>query len=200
MTIRLGLAILLSFLVGCGTVDPYPRLQQAIRDHHIGDAENLLKTHPQTISASDALIVAAEVGDIQAVGRFLPQGALLNVRNAEGETALTLAARHGKADMVEYLVERGANPEFKDGAGHSAYDYAATWNPWEFVVTKNKKLIAQYLRAVSENTSASMADIAQGQAQDHSHIWGDAVAPGGPAYVVELQSPIFGEVGEPRRF
>jgi Ankyrin repeats (3 copies) len=191
MTIRLGLTFLLSCLVGCATVDPYPRLQQAIRAHHFEEAENLLKAHPQTMSASDALIVAAEAGDIQAVGRFLAQGALLNVRNAEGETALTVAARHGKADMVEYLVERGANPEFKDGAGRNAYDYATTWNPWEFVVTKNKKLIAQYLRAVSENTSASMADFAQDQAQDHSHIWGDVVPPGGPAYVVELQSPIF---------
>ena len=191
MTIRLGLAILLSFLVGCGTVDPYPRLQQAIRDHHIAEAENLVKTHPQMISVSDAMIVAAEAGDIQAAERFLAQGALLNVRNAEGETALTVAARQGTADMVAYLVQHGANPEFKDGAGHSAYDYATTWNPWEFVVTKNKKLIAQYLRAVSENTSASMADIAQGQAQDDSHVCGDAVAPGGPAYVVELQSPIF---------
>ena len=190
MTIRLGLAILLSTLVGCATVDPYPRLQQAIRANHIEEAENLLKMHPQTISASDAMIVAAEAGDIQAAERFLAQGALLNVRNAEGETALTVAARQGTADMVAYLVQHGANPEFKDGAGHSAYDYATTWNPWEFVVTKNKKLIAQYLRAVSENTSASMADIAQGQAQDHSHIWGAAVAPGGKAYVVELQSPI----------
>ena len=170
MTIRLGLAILLSFLVGCGTVDPYPRLQQAIRDHHIAEAENLVKTHPQMISVSDAMIVAAEAGDIQAAERFLAQGALLNVRNAEGETALTVAARQGTADMVAYLVQHGANPEFKDGAGHSAYDYATTWNPWEFVVTKNKKLIAQYLRAVSENTSASMADIAQGQAQDDSHV------------------------------
>ena len=191
MTIRLGLTLLLSCLVGCATVDPYPRLQQAIRAHQIGDADNVLKAHPLQISASDALIVAAEVGDIQAAERFLAQGALPNVRNAEGETALTVAAQQGKADMVAYLVQRGANAELKDGAGHSAYDYATTWNPWEFVVTKNKKLIAQYLRAVSENTSASMADIAQGQAQDHSHIWGNAVAPGGPAYVVEIQSPIF---------
>lgn len=190
MIIRLGLAILLSFLVGCATVDPYPRLQQAIRDHHIGDAENLLKAHPRMISVSDALIVAAEAGDIQAVGRFLAQGALLNVRNAEGETALTAAARQGTADMVAYLVQRGANPEFKDGAGHSAYDYATTWNPWGFVVTKNKKLIARYLRAVRENARAAMTEFAEGQAQDHSHIWGAAVAPGGPAYVVEIQSPI----------
>lgn len=189
MAIRLGLTFLLSCLVGCATVDPYPRLQQAIRAQHFEEAENLLKAHPQTMSASDALIVAAEAGDIQAVGRFL-NWSPFNVRNAEGDTALTVAAQQGKADMVAYLVQRGAKPEFKDGAGHSAYDYAMTWNPWEFVVTKNKKLIAQYLRVVSENTSASMADFAQDQAQDHSHIWGDVVPPGGPAYVVELQSPI----------
>ena len=190
MTIRLGLSLLLSCLVGCATVDPYPSLQRAIRAHHIEEAHNFLKAYPKQISASDALIIAAEVGDSQAAGRFLAQGALLNVRNAEGETALTVAARQSMADMVEYLVQRGAAPDFRDGAGHSAYDYATTWNPWEIVVRDNKKLIARYLRAASDNTTASMADFVQSQAQDHTHIWGGAVEPGGSAYVVELQSAI----------
>jgi Ankyrin repeats (3 copies) len=187
MTIRLRLAILLSFLVGCATVDPYPRLQHAIRAHHLEEVDKLLKAYPNQISASDALIVAAEAGDIQAARRFLAQGALLNVRNAEGETALTVAAQQGKADLVEYLVQRGAEHEFRDSAGRSAYDYATAWSPWEFVVTDNKKLIAQYLRAVSDAANASMADFAQDQ--DHTHVWGAAVAPRGPAYIVELQAP-----------
>jgi Ankyrin repeats (3 copies) len=190
MTKHLGLTLLLSFLVGCATVEPYPQLQHAIRAHHIEEAENLLKAHPQTVSASDALIVAAEAGNIQMVRRFLAQGALLNVRNDEGETALTVAAQHGKAEMVEYLVQRGSNPNFRDGTGRTAYDHASAWSPWEFVVTDSKKVIAQYLRVIGDSPNATIADFANGQTQDRSHIWGAAVAPGGPAFVVELQSPI----------
>ena len=118
------------------------------------------------------------------------QGAAVNVRNAEGETALTVSARYGKAGAVEYLVRRGADPEFRDGTGRRAHHYATTWSPWEFVITKNRKLIAQYLSAVREAPNASMADFAQHQAQDETYIRGGAVAPGGTAYVVELQSSI----------
>jgi ankyrin repeat protein len=95
MTKLLGLTAFLSLLAGCATFDPYPRLQTAIRAHHIAEAESLLKAHPKQISESDVLIVAAEAGNSQAATRFLAQGASLNVRNAEGETALTLAARQG---------------------------------------------------------------------------------------------------------
>jgi Ankyrin repeats (3 copies) len=190
MTIRFGLPFILSLLSGCAIVDPYPQLQTAIRSHQIQYADQLLKAHRQQMSASDALIVAAEAGDLDAAEHFLAQGAAVNVRNAEGETALTLAARHGKAEMVEYLVQRGANPSYRDSAGRSAYEYATAWSPWEFVVTDNKKVIAQYLRAVSNYPNATVADFAQGQAQDRSHIWGNPVAPGGPAYVVDLQSAI----------
>jgi benzoyl-CoA reductase/2-hydroxyglutaryl-CoA dehydratase subunit BcrC/BadD/HgdB len=154
MTKLLGLtAVFLSLLTGCATFDPYPQLQTAIRAHHIAEAESLLKAHPKQISASDALIAAAEAGDIQAAARFLAQGASLNVRNAEGETALTLAVREGQVEMVEYLVQRGTNVDFRDGAGRSAYDYATTWNPWELFVTDDKKLIAQYLTQLSGFTA-----------------------------------------------
>jgi Ankyrin repeats (3 copies) len=180
----LGLTIFLSLLAGCATFDPYPRLQTAIRAHHIAEAETLLKAHPKQISASDALIVAAEAGDSQAAARFLTQGASLNVRNAEGKTALTVAARQGQVEMVEYLVQRGANVEFRDGAGRSAYDYAATWSPWELFVADHKKLIAQYLRAAS--TQASMAELAQSR----THIWAGESTFGKPAYMVDLQAPV----------
>jgi Ankyrin repeats (3 copies) len=188
MTKLLAPTILLSLLTGCATFDPYPRLQTAIRAHHIAEAETLLKAHPKQISTSDALIIAAEAGDSQAAARFLAQGASLNVRNAEGETALTVAAHQGQVELVEYLVQRGANPQFRDGAGRSAYDYAATWSPWELFVADNKKLIAQYLRTAT--TQASMAELAHSLAQRRTHIWSAASTPGKPAYVVDQQARV----------
>jgi predicted ArsR family transcriptional regulator len=96
------------------------------------------------------------------------------------------AAETGQRRRVEYLVQRGANVDFRDGAGRSAYDYAATWNPWELFVTENKKRIAQYLRAA--RTQASMAELAQSLAQRRTHIWSATSAAGKPA--VDLQAPV----------
>jgi Ankyrin repeats (many copies) len=121
--------------------------------------------------------------------RFLAQGASINARNAKGETALTLAARKGQVHMVEYLVNRGADPGVRDGSGRRAFDYVTSWSPWDFVIVDQKKIIVQYLTARAQGKSASMRGLAQALAQSRSHVWGKPVESGGRAYVVDLQVP-----------
>jgi ankyrin repeat protein len=43
----------------------------------------------------------------------------------EGMTALHVAAQSGRADLVRYLLEKGANPEIADSNGHKAIDLIA---------------------------------------------------------------------------
>src|SRR5207244_12026116 len=43
----------------------------------------------------------------------------------EGMTALHVAAQSGRADLVRYLLEKGANPEIADGNGRKAIDLVA---------------------------------------------------------------------------
>jgi Ankyrin repeats (many copies) len=184
-----GLVVLSVVLAGCTALSPYPRLKEAIRAHRMDDAQTLLNAHPRQVSASDALIVAAGVGDLAAAAHFFAQGALTNIRNTEGETALTLAARSGQIEMVEYLVNHGADPNYRDGRGLSALQCATSWNPWDFVIVDQKKVIAQYLVEVSSSKRPSTTQIVRALAESRSYIWGGPVEPGGKAYVVDLQVP-----------
>jgi uncharacterized protein len=47
----------------------------------------------------------------------------------EGRTALHIAAMEGKADLVKYLLGKGANPEITDAGGKKAIDLAGTALP-----------------------------------------------------------------------
>jgi ankyrin repeat protein len=44
----------------------------------------------------------------------------------EGMTALHVAAQSGRADMVRYLIAKGANPEIVDSNGHKPIDLVGT--------------------------------------------------------------------------
>jgi hypothetical protein len=48
----------------------------------------------------------------------------VNFRNALNETPLMIAARLGRADVVEELLALGADPELRDSAGRTALQVA----------------------------------------------------------------------------
>src|SRR5438045_9636705 len=56
------------------------------------------------------LVEAAQSGEWAAVRALVEGGAEVDARNERGETALTLAAARGDAELVGWLLERGANP------------------------------------------------------------------------------------------
>src|SRR5437763_641710 len=56
------------------------------------------------------LVEAAQSGEWAAVRALVEGGAEVDARNERGETALTLAAARGGAELVGWLLERGANP------------------------------------------------------------------------------------------
>lgn len=60
---------------------------------------------------------AAKQGDLATVRALLAKGADVDGRNECGETALHFAARMGHEDVIDYLVEAGANPFPKDLQG-----------------------------------------------------------------------------------
>lgn len=165
------LTVFATLLDGCTTLDPYHRLQAAIRSHSIDQAQTLLKANSHRISATDALIVAAQEGDVASVDRFLLQGALINQRNAEGETALTVAARQRNPQMVEHLVQRGADPTGRDGFDKAPFDYVIKWNPWDATLVEQKEIIAQYLTDIANGKKPVMTDIAQALAERRAHAW-----------------------------
>ena len=71
------------------------------------------------------LIVAARVGYFDAAEQLLLRKAKVDLPNRKGETALIAAVQQRRRDIVELLLENGANPDKTDNvAGLSARDYA----------------------------------------------------------------------------
>jgi ankyrin len=69
--------------------------------------------------SNTALLFAARAGDLASARLLVGAGANVNDQDAWGVSATAMAAHAGHADVVAFLLERGANPN-ADGAGFTA--------------------------------------------------------------------------------
>ena len=69
--------------------------------------------------SNTALMFAARAGDLASARLLVAAGANVNDQDAWGVSATAMAAHAGHRDLVEFLLERGANPN-ADGAGFTA--------------------------------------------------------------------------------
>jgi len=58
----------------------------------------------------------------ELIAYLLDAGAHVDDRDDRGRTALMIAAEAGRAEIVELLLKRGADPSLRDKAGHRAAD------------------------------------------------------------------------------
>jgi len=77
---------------------------------------------------SDHLLRAVEAGDLPRAQALLAAGADCDARNAEGATALMLAAHVGRLDVVHALIEAGADVNATDERGWGPMT-KAVYNP-----------------------------------------------------------------------
>lgn len=68
---------------------------------------------------------AIEQGDLAAVQQLLDEGADLDARNEQGETALHLATRHENLSLMRLLINAGADREIANAAGQTPLLLAA---------------------------------------------------------------------------
>jgi ankyrin repeat protein len=87
----------------------------AVMDH--SEVVKLLKS----LGAKSDLWIASLTGDKDEAKQFLDKGADVNAVDGLGSTALMYAARKERVDVVELLLERGADPT-KKVQGQTAYD------------------------------------------------------------------------------
>ena len=80
----------------------------------------------QDDSGRTPLMCSVMGGSLACAKLLLDAGAVVDTESELklGDTALTLAARSGKASFVELLIAHGANPEIKGWMGLSARDHA----------------------------------------------------------------------------
>jgi len=81
---------------------------------------------PVFSNVNNELLSAASSGDTAAAERLLGQGADVDAKNNQGDTALLLAAKSGKIDTTRLLIEKGANIEAKNNVGETALIAACT--------------------------------------------------------------------------
>ena len=96
-----------------------------------GDASSSLPATPsfpprvsQSV-ADDELLTAAVSGNLFGIRRALSAGATLDARNAEGFTAICIAAERGHAPVLELLCDSGLDPAQKGSGGWTPLMWAA---------------------------------------------------------------------------
>jgi uncharacterized protein len=78
----------------------------------------------RALATGDALIVAAEAGDLSTLRRLLDAGTPVDGRDARQRTALLAATHANRIDAARLLIERGADVNAKDAIHDSPFLYA----------------------------------------------------------------------------
>ena len=74
----------------------------------------------KAIHTSEKLMEACIEGNLEEAERLLEQGADVNVKDNDGETALIWAAYRGYTDIAELLIDKEADVNVKDNDGETA--------------------------------------------------------------------------------
>jgi ankyrin repeat protein len=72
------------------------------------------------------LLAAAEGGARESCRALLDMGVAIDTRGSFGATPLMVAAGSGSVEVVELLLDRGADRTLKDDAGKTALDYLSS--------------------------------------------------------------------------
>ena len=93
------------------------------------------------MSSTIPLTSAVQSGDESAVSAILAGGANVNETTSGGQTPLILAVIFGHTNIIEQLVQAGADPEQRDNLGLNAMDWAKRRGLTEAldILTNNKR-------------------------------------------------------------
>ncbi len=80
---------------------------------------------------------------------LVEKGAKLDIQDNAGRTALHLASSYGKIEVVQYLVNAGADATIKDKDGKTAKDQACEWSN-----KQHKEEIQRILNEVNQHSFA----------------------------------------------
>ncbi|MDZ4021325.1 ankyrin repeat domain-containing protein [Pseudomonas sichuanensis] len=83
-----------------------------------------LAAHAESLSMNNRLFDAARLGDLPAIRQALAQGATLDARDKQGQTALLVATHANQVAAAQVLIEAGADVNAKDNIHDSPYLYA----------------------------------------------------------------------------
>jgi ankyrin repeat protein len=95
-----------------------------IQELFLSHADKLLAIQAQNNNDHDAsLMVACRDGNLPNVERLLEQQANIDAQSSLGRTPLMFATKHNQKDVVEFLLDQGANPVLIDHRKQPALRY-----------------------------------------------------------------------------
>ncbi|KAA1088354.1 hypothetical protein PGT21_003533 [Puccinia graminis f. sp. tritici] len=101
-----------------------------ISDNHRPPASSL---PGETLAFAERIFDGARAGDLPLLTSAIEAGLPVELTNASGNNLLMLAAYHGRAELVRFLLSRGAQPDRLNERGQSALS-GAVFKGWTEVV------------------------------------------------------------------
>ena len=117
----LVIGTVLAWITGCGNRKPAPAMEQG-KPNVEGDKAPAKAPYAGRVGG---LLEAADKGQVSRVLEILGEGADVNDKDDQGETALMKAAANGHGALVTVLLARGAEVSEKDRKGQTALMRAA---------------------------------------------------------------------------
>lgn len=114
-------------------LDGYNALDWAIINGHTATLEAIMRMSDSTVKVHDdsksrALVLAARTGNSSVVASLIEQGAV-DWRDDRGCTALDWAASQGDIDIVQLLLDHGADTKARDTRSNTALHWAVAYAP-----------------------------------------------------------------------
>jgi ankyrin repeat protein len=103
--------------------DGYSALMLAVREGSTGAVAELAPYHRDSLDS--AILLAALVGQAEAIDTLTNYGASVYARMEDGRTPLMIAAENGHKDVVELLLDIGASRFSTDAENRTAADIAS---------------------------------------------------------------------------
>jgi ankyrin repeat protein len=126
------------------------------------------------LGAYTPLYLAAQQGHAKVIEALVAAGADAKSANANGTTALMVAAASGEVDAVRVLVDKGADVNAKDGVREQT--------PLMYAAANNRAAVIEYLASKGANLKATnkIADLAN-LSREGAGFGGNPQVPGGGA-------------------
>jgi len=144
---------------------------------------------PQQISPSERLLVAANDGSLSRVKSSLADGANINAKRSNGTTALHSACSRGYFEIVQYLIENGADINARGGDDNDTPLIWAVYNERnnisKFLVDKGANINARD----KHGKSALNYAYERGEMDIHKYLKEHGAVEFEPIQIVQQQAP-----------
>lgn len=136
-------SILLAVILACSTVSAHANTARSGADQEL----------------VDLFFAAAKTGNQEVINEFLKYGFPVDVRNADGYTALMMATYYGHQEIVTGLLKQGADRCLRDNKGNTALMGAIFKLEWSIAKQLRQIDCDSQAKSTGQKTVAEFAEV-----------------------------------------